>query len=152
MMPGEFMWRYSSSVFIYWATFLTVLPPVSVFAFAGIASIPLVAVAPIQTRRGVADRSGLYWKTHTETWLCSIALVDLLNFIQARGLGPTFKKHIICHFTIGSNTNLAREFNNNINHLEMSPIVNVNCKCGQFFLSRKWHLSWPVCLKICLSL
>lgn len=45
---------------ISYSTFLTVLPPVSVFAFTGVASISLVAIAPIQTGRGVADRSGLY--------------------------------------------------------------------------------------------
>lgn len=63
-------------------TFLTVLPQVSVLAFAGVASVPFVAVAPIQTRRGVADWSGLYWKTHTDTWLCSIVLAksELLSF------------------------------------------------------------------------
>lgn len=45
---------YSGVQFSY-ATFLTVLPPVSVFAFAGVASVPLVAVASVQTWRGVAD-------------------------------------------------------------------------------------------------
>lgn len=42
------------------ATFLTVLPPVSILALAGVAAVQLVAVAAVQTGRGVADRLGLY--------------------------------------------------------------------------------------------
>lgn len=49
-------WRY----LWYLYTFFTVLPPVAVLALAGVATIPFEAVAAVQTRGGVADRSRLY--------------------------------------------------------------------------------------------
>lgn len=85
-----------------YSTFLAVLPPVSVLALTGVAFILFVTVASIQTGRRVADWSGLYWKTHTKTWLCSITPVDRLNTLNHATFGKVWE------FLFSKNTKTAQ--------------------------------------------
>lgn len=48
------------NVLINYSTFFTMFARVSISALAGVASVSFVAVPAVQTRRGVADRLGLY--------------------------------------------------------------------------------------------